>query len=102
MITVTVSYTVKPEYAAQNKQNIERFLEDFKQLNTLTFRYHAYQLEDGVSFRHLAQFPDEATQKQVLSTPSFKDFQQQRDASGVGDSQRIEKLQLIGASSDIF
>jgi len=102
MITVTVSYTVKPEFVAQNQQNIQRFLEDFRQLDTSAFHYSAYLMEDGVTFRHFAQFRDEAMQKQVLAVPSFRSFQQQRDESGIGDTQRIEKLQTIGASSVMF
>lgn len=33
MINVLVSYTVKPEYVEENKTNIKKFLEDFKQLD---------------------------------------------------------------------
>ena len=40
MITVQVTYTVNPDFVAQNKENINRFLEDFKQLDTAAFWYH--------------------------------------------------------------
>jgi hypothetical protein len=36
MINVLVSYTVKPEYVEENKTNIKKFLEDFKQLISLS------------------------------------------------------------------
>jgi quinol monooxygenase YgiN len=100
MITVQVTYTVNPAFAAQNKENISRFLEDFKQLDTTAFWYHVYVLEDGVTFLHFSSYRDKAIQDQVLQMPSFKAFQQERDDSGLNDSHAVRVLQLVGASSD--
>ena len=100
MITVQVTYTVNPAFVAQNKENINRFLEDFKQLDTAAFWYHVYLMEDGVTFLHFSSFRDKDIQGQVLNVPSFKAFQKERDASGLNDSHAIQVLQLVGASSD--
>ncbi len=50
MINVLVSYTVKPEYVAENRHNIQKFLEDFKKLDQSKFEYKVYLKEDGVTF----------------------------------------------------
>lgn len=100
MITVKVTYTVPADYAVQNLKNINRFLEDFKQMDASRFRYQVYQLEDGVSFLHFSMYQDETIQQEVLQVPSFKAFQQQRDESGLNDSHRVEILNLVGASFD--
>ena len=100
MITVQVTYTVKPEFVARNKANINHFLEDFKQMDTSAFWYHIYVLEDGVTFLHFSSYRDEAIQTQVLNVPSFKAFQKERDDSGLNDSHTVKILEFVGASSD--
>ncbi len=100
MITVQVTYTVNPDFVAQNKENINRFLEDFKQLDTAAFWYHVYVLEDGVTFLHFSSYRDETIQSQVLDVPSFKAFQKERDDSGLNGSHAFKVLQFVGASSD--
>lgn len=98
MISVQVSYTVKPEFVEQNKQNISLFLADFKQMSHYHFLYQVYLLEDGVTFQHLSMYEDKAVQDEVLQVPSFLTFQSQRDASGLVKQPVIEKLSLIGSS----
>lgn len=98
MISVKVSYTVKPEFVAQNKQNISIFLADFKKIITNNFLYNVYLQEDGITFLHISMYENEETQNEILNVASFKDFQQQRDQSGLVDLPKIEKIMLIGSS----
>ncbi|TCC90374.1 hypothetical protein EZ428_13950 [Pedobacter frigiditerrae] len=98
MISVKVSYTVKPEFAAQNKQNINTFLTDFKQLKQLKFLYNVYLQDDGLTFLHMSMYENEEVQQTILSTPSFLTFQQQRDESGLTIQPKIELISLIGSS----
>ncbi|WP_316765993.1 hypothetical protein [Pedobacter frigiditerrae] len=98
MISVKVSYTVKPEFAAQNKQNINAFLTDFKQLKQLKFLYNVYLQDDGLTFLHISMYENEEVQQTILSTPSFLAFQQQRDESGLSVSPSVERLSLFGSS----
>lgn len=101
MISVKVTYTVKPGFATTNKQNIQQFMDDFKTLGN-DFRYTVLTAEDGKTFIHLSQYKDETIQKKLLETPSFKSFQQQRDDSGLEVNPQIEVLTLIGSSHDIL
>jgi hypothetical protein len=95
MINVIVSYTVKPEFVTENKTNIQKFLDDFKNLDQETFEYKVYIKEDGVTFLHYSNYINEEVQHEVLNVPSFKDFQKLRDESGLNGSHKVEILQSI-------
>lgn len=102
MITVKVSYTVNKTFVKENQQNISVFMEDFKKVNKAEFRYNVYLLEDGVTFLHIAHYQNEGVQKQILAVPSFKAFQEKRDASGIGNSHKLEVMHAVDSSSEIF
>ncbi|MBZ4192180.1 hypothetical protein [Niabella beijingensis] len=102
MITVKVTYTVKPGFVTKNKENIRRFLADFQKMDTSAFWYHVSVMEDGVSFQHLSAYRDEKIQQEVLNVPSFKAFQLERDASGLNGSHTVQLLEFVGASSEIL
>lgn len=95
MINVIVSYTVKPEFVPANKANIQKFLEDFKNLDQSTFEYKVFVKEDGVTFIHYSNYINEEVQHEVLKVPSFKEFQKLRDESGLNGSHKVEILQSI-------
>ncbi len=102
MITVIVSYTVKPSFVEENKKNIRHFLQDFKNLNSDEFQYNVYLKEDGVTFLHQSTYLNENIQTIVLNLPSFRRFQMNRDEQGMSVAHKVEVLTLLGASSDIF
>ncbi|KFF18070.1 MULTISPECIES: hypothetical protein [Chryseobacterium] len=95
MINVIVTYTVNPEYVSENKTHIQKFLEDFKNLNQETFEYKVYVKEDGVTFLHYSNYINEEVQHEVLNVPSFKEFQRLRDESGLNGTHKVEILQSI-------
>ena len=101
MISVIVSYQVKPEFVEQNKANIQIFLKDFEQLDATKFKYSVFLKDDGVSFVHYSQYSDETMQNQLLNVPSFKAFQEMRDASGLNDSHKVEILQAVGSKGNL-
>lgn len=98
MISVKVSYTVKPEFVAQNKRNISIFLADFKKLVNTNFLYNVYLQEDGITFLHVSMYENEEVQNEILNLDSFLEFQQQRDESGLLNLPQIENITLIGSS----
>ncbi|CAH0275276.1 hypothetical protein MP478_14990 [Chryseobacterium sp. WG14] len=95
MINVIVSYTVKSEFVPTNKANIQKFLNDFKNLDQSTFEYKVFVKEDGVTFLHYSNYINEEVQHEVLNIPSFKEFQKLRDESGLNGSHKVEILQSI-------
>ncbi|WP_379091350.1 hypothetical protein [Pedobacter sp. UC225_65] len=101
MISVKVSYTVKPEFVVQNKQNISTFLSDFKKLVNANFLYNVYLEADGLTFLHISMYENEDVQHEVLHVPSFLQFQKERDESGLNDSHKFETLTFIGSSLSV-
>ncbi|MEE1944186.1 hypothetical protein VRU48_03635 [Pedobacter sp. KR3-3] len=98
MISVEVSYTVKPAFLEQNKRNISLFLADFRQLTHLNFLYQVYLKDDGLTFMHLSMYENEEIQQQILHVPSFLQFQQERDESNLDNAAQVKQLTLIGSS----
>ncbi|MNU56617.1 hypothetical protein D3C71_457160 [compost metagenome] len=96
MINVIVTYTVKPEFVSENKSNIQKFLNDFKNLDQSKFEYKVFVKEDGVTFAHFSNYENEEVQNMVLNIPSFKEFQRVRDESGLNDSHQVEFLKSVG------
>jgi hypothetical protein len=102
MISVKISYTVKPEFVAQNKQNISMFLADFKKLVGKKFLYTVYVKDDGLTFLHVSMYENEEVQQQILNVPSFLQFQKERDESGLNDTHKFEVLTLMGSSLSLL
>jgi len=102
MINVTVSYTVKPEFVAENRRNIQNFLADFKKMDNAKFIYTVDLKNDGLTFVHSSRYTDATIQQEVLNVPSFLEFQKKRDESGLNDSHKVEILEYIGSSKPIL
>jgi quinol monooxygenase YgiN len=101
MIIVQVTYTVKPAFVQANLENIRRFLADFAQLESNDFRYSVFR-KNSNTFVHLSQYQNAEIQQRLLATPSFTDFQQQRDESGLVGEPVIDLLDPIGFSHEVF
>ena len=99
MITVKVTYGVKEEFKAQNKANIELFMKDFEAFKSSDFSYDVYTLDDTTTFIHISRYTSADIQQQVLNTPSFMEFQRQRDESGLIKPHTVQMLHAI-ASTD--
>ena len=99
MINVILSYQVKPEFVGQNKLNSIKILENFKKLDTATFEYNTYTIEDGVTFVHVSSYRVEKVQAEVLNVPSFEGFQRWRDESGLHGTHKVEVLKYVGSAN---
>jgi uncharacterized protein YbcV (DUF1398 family) len=102
MISVIVTYKVNPEFVDQNKQNIQRFLKDFKELATSDFQYNVYTKDDNVTFVHHSIYKNEKVQTELLNVPSFLEFQKIRDESGLNGTHKVEILNVIGSTNEKF
>ena len=102
MISVKVSYTVKPDFVAQNKQNISAFLADFRKLTNINFLYNVFLEDDGLTFLHVSMYENEEVQQTIMNVPSFKSFQKERDESGLNNSHQIAQIKLIGTSLSVI
>jgi hypothetical protein len=102
MKIVKVNYTVDPGFVATNQENVKKFIKDIEALNNPAIRYISYLGSDGKTFTHIATFDNDEAQKQFLDLPSFKSFQQQRNASGLEAAENLEIISLVAASYKIF
>ena len=102
MISVKVTYTVNATFLAQNKQNINSFLVDFKKMSFCNFLYNVFLLDDGLTFLHIAMYEHEQDQQQILTVPSFVKFQQERDQSDLINQPKIEEMNFIGSSLKVI
>lgn len=102
MISVKVTYKVSPEFSKENKKNIETFLNDFQKMDSNTFRYTVYVMEDNITFVHLSSYINTEVQNAVLNVKSFLEFQRKRDESGLNGTHKVEVLELIGSSFPVL
>jgi hypothetical protein len=102
MISVIVTYKVNPEFVDQNKQNIQRFLKNFKELDTSDFQYNVYTKDDNVTFVHHSIYRNEKVQTELLNVPSFLEFQRKRDESGLNGTHKVEILNVVGSTNEKF
>ena len=98
MIIVKVTYTVRSDFILKNKENIDVFLNDFKKIKSSEFRYIVYLGDHGQTFIHLSMYQNESIQKKLLAVESFKLFQKQRNDSSLEAAEKIEMIELVGAS----
>lgn len=102
MKIVRVMYTAKPEFAAQNKINIQAVMDDLRKLNEGGINYHCCCSADGKSFTHTAFFKSDEDQKILNGLPAFKSFQEQLKNAGFEQPPVQELLSLVGSSVELF
>lgn len=98
MISAIVTYKIKAEFVERNKANIEKFIKDFEELDSSEFQYNVFTKQDGLTFVHHSIYKNERIQKDLLSVPSFMEFQKQRDEIGLDGKPQIEFVNLIDSS----
>lgn len=102
MKIIRVTYTVKPEYVEQNKANIEQVMRDLRDVKNPNAKYASYLEEDGITFMHFAQYPDEETAKILNDIPSFAKFRKGLKESGPVSPPKAVDLSLVASAYDIF
>jgi hypothetical protein len=76
MKRVIVRYKVKEDRALQNIEFIEDVFSSLKKSKPGGLRYASFQLEDGVSFIHIASIETEDGANPLVSLDEFKAFTQ--------------------------
>jgi quinol monooxygenase YgiN len=102
MKIVRVQYTTKPEFAAVNKENINRIVKELRELNHPGIKYSAYVLPDGKTFMHFDQFENEAAHEVLTGLESFKRFADELWASDLEAEPKLELPALVASTEDFF
>ncbi len=76
---VIVRYKVKPERAAENEELIRAVYAELHQKKPTRLHYATFQLDDGVSFVHLASNDTEDGPSPLSTAQAFKRFQENID-----------------------
>jgi hypothetical protein len=74
MRQVVVQYRVKPDRAAENERLVRAVYDELHRTNPSGLRYATFQLEDGVSFVHVAEVDDE-TENPLARVEALRAFQ---------------------------
>jgi hypothetical protein len=86
--TIVVRYETKPECAEENKQLIEKVFAELAELKPQGLGYASFQLEDGVTFVHIARESGDGDTS-LTDVPAFKAF-----AAGVGDRCAVKPVAM--------
>jgi len=97
-----VEYTVKAEYAAQNKANISQVTEELRALHRTDIKYSVFVKDDGKTFNHFLLFANEEAGKVFSSLPTFKTFQAELHGSQPEVPPVVTDLTVVGSSYDLF
>ena len=77
MKTTVVRYKVKSDRADENIQYISKVFEQLQQELPPGLRYVSFNLEDGVSFLHIAILDDDVSVNPLTQMKAFKEFTSQ-------------------------
>jgi hypothetical protein len=79
MKQVIVRYKVKPERASENEELVRAVYAELHQTNPARLHYATFELDDGVSFVHLASHDSEDGSSPLSEVQAFKRFQENID-----------------------
>jgi hypothetical protein len=74
-----VRYKIKPERAAENEELVRAVYAELHQTRPAGLHYATFQLDDGVSFVHLASNDTDDGQSPLSDVQAFQRFQENID-----------------------
>jgi len=77
MKRVLVRYKVKPDRATENEELVRAVYDELQRTDPAGFRYATFQLEDGVSFVHVASIETEDGRSPLSEVKAFRQFQEE-------------------------
>ena len=94
-------YTVKPDYVAQNRRNLDEFIAALTAASVPGLSYRVFLEEDGQTFLHLVTSQDD-TSAVITGLPSFKKFQTELLASDPVVRPDQVGMSLVAISGDSY
>jgi hypothetical protein len=73
--TSVIRYKTRPDAAEENVRLVKAVYAALAEARPADLEYRTYQLEDGVSFVHIARLPD--TDNPLGALPEFAEFQRE-------------------------
>ncbi|QBD75398.1 hypothetical protein EPA93_05025 [Ktedonosporobacter rubrisoli] len=97
-----VQYTVRAEYAAQNKANIDRVVSELRALQRTDLQYSVFVQDDGKTFIHLPRFASKEAEEVFSSLESFKTFVSELQASQPEVPPQAVHLSIVASTNDML
>ena len=94
-------YKVKPEYVAQNRQNLDEFIAALTAASVPGLSYRVFLEEDGQTFLHLVTSQDDPSAV-ITGLPSFNKFQSELLASDPVVRPDQVGMSLVATSGDSY
>ena len=101
MKVTRVQYTVRSEFAEQNKQNIAAVMNELRALGRSDVTYAVYVQGDGKTFMHLAHQNTAEAERFPTALECFKHFQAQLKEN-LEIPPKVEALAVVQSSAPIF
>src|ERR671913_1749886 len=98
MKIVTVKYTTRDAYAADNRRNILAVVNELKAIGHPGIRYSAYVFSDGKTFMHFDHFENEAAHQFLQELASFKKFASELWNSKLEAEPKLDLLTVAGST----
>jgi hypothetical protein len=103
MMTIThATYVVKAAYAAQNKKQIGRVIEELRTLHRTDLQYSVFVQDDGNTFIHVLLCANEEASKVFGALESFTAFQAALAESHPEVPPSVTNPTLVGSTLDLF
>ena len=101
MKVTRVQYTVRSEFAEQNKQNIAAVMNELRALGRSDVTYAVYVQGDGKTFMHLAHQNTAEAERFPTTLEAFKRFQTQLKEN-LEIPPKVETFGLVDSAAPIF
>ena len=92
---------MKPEYVAQNRQNLDELIAALSAASAPGLSYRVFLEEDGQTFLHLVTSQDDPSAV-ITGLPSFKEFQSELLASDPVVRPDQVGMSLVATSGDSY
>jgi hypothetical protein len=96
MNQVIVRYKVRPERAAENVDLVREVYDELARSRPAGLRYATFQLDDGVSFVHLAINETDSARSPLTEVAAFREFQREI-ADRCADQPQVNEAHEVGA-----
>ena len=101
MKVTRVQYTVRSEFAEQNKRNIAAVMNELRALGRGDVTYAVYVQGDGKTFMHLVHQNTAEAERFPTSLEAFKPFQAQLKEN-LEIAPKVETFGLVDSAASIF
>ncbi len=96
MISVMVTYRVKPDAVEENTRLVEAVYEELAQVGDPDVHYATFTKGDGRTFVHVAFFPSPEKQAVLGGTAAFQEFQRNL-ADRCEEPPGVEPIDRVGS-----